>query len=223
MARSWKLDKKRIVGSMFDGQVLRLLDQIYEDDRGYFMEGHRDSFNLPKFVQDNFSHSKKGVFRGLHTQIYPNPVGKLVRVIQGTIVDFFVDLRSGPTFGYIGVECLNDIRDSLYIPQGFAHGFLALEDSIVHYKQTDYHDPDSELIVNIEEFELNDDRCGLLHNIYMMVHCRTHKKFDSYGVKLESWEDVIRSDKDYKSLNLDEIDSVNFVFSEADFEDSNIR
>ncbi len=116
---------------------------VFEDHRGYFLETYRekafeDQGIYVKFVQDNESFSKKGVLRGLHFQtIYPQ--GKLVRVIQGTLFDVAVDLRKGsPTFGeWEGFILSDENKRQLYIPEGFAHGFLVLSDTaLFSYKCT---------------------------------------------------------------------------------------
>mgnify|MGYP001500253304 CR=1 FL=1 len=124
---------------------------VRTDERGYFMETYnaRDlkSAGLPlNFVQDNHSKSKKGVLRGLHFQ-KKHPQGKLVRVIAGSIYDVAVDLRpTSPSFKrWFGLVLSSGNRKQLYIPTGFAHGFLALsEEAEVIYKCTDYYDPEDE-------------------------------------------------------------------------------
>ena len=126
---------------------------MFFDERGFFLE----SFNLSKFnealnldvhfVQDNHSYSKKGVLRGLHYQLAPKAQGKLVRVIQGEVFDVAVDLRqSSPTFGKWAGEILSaDNKKQLWIPEGFAHGFLTLSDTAeLLYKTTDFYSKDHE-------------------------------------------------------------------------------
>ena len=121
---------------------------IFEDERGYFFE----SFNHKKFeeaigrevsfVQDNHSKSVKGVLRGLHYQLPPHAQGKLVRVVQGEVFDVAVDIRkSSPTFGQWVAEVLSaGNKKQLWIPEGFAHGFLTLSDTAEFlYKTTDYY------------------------------------------------------------------------------------
>ncbi|WP_193041238.1 MULTISPECIES: dTDP-4-dehydrorhamnose 3,5-epimerase [unclassified Pseudomonas] len=131
---------------------------VHTDERGWFME----SFNQAKFdaalknlglsapnvfVQDNHSYSAKGVLRGLHFQRAPHAQGKLVRVVRGAVFDVAVDIRPGsPTYlQWVGVE-LNTVNNlMLWIPEGFAHGFVALEDDTHFlYKTTDYYDKESE-------------------------------------------------------------------------------
>lgn len=131
--------------------VLEIYPKIFNDERGYFFE----SFNLAhlkeagldlNFVQDNQSFSKKGVVRGLHFQKPPYGQGKLVRVIKGRVIDIAVDLREGSeTFGeHLMVELDDQSNNMLYVPEGFAHGFAALEDSVFFYKCTNYYHKASE-------------------------------------------------------------------------------
>jgi len=133
--------------------VLLIEPKVFEDDRGFFFE----SFNLNEFrkvtalnisfVQDNHSKSTKGVLRGLHYQISPYAQGKLVRVIQGEVFDVAVDLRkSSPTFGkYVSQILSAENKKQMWIPEGFAHGFLTLSDSAEFlYKTTDFYNPQSE-------------------------------------------------------------------------------
>lgn len=129
--------------------LLILEPQVFGDARGFFME----SFNQKRFqeitgldaafVQDNHSRSAKGVLRGLHYQIQ-QPQGKLVRAVTGTIFDVAVDIRkSSPTFGrWFGVTLSEDNRLQLWVPAGFAHGFVVLSETAdVLYKTTDYYAP----------------------------------------------------------------------------------
>jgi dTDP-4-dehydrorhamnose 3,5-epimerase len=121
--------------------LLEIIPKIYFDDRGYFFE----SFNQESFfengietvfVQDNQSFSKRGVIRGLHFQNPPFAQAKLVRVSSGRVLDVVVDIRKdSPTFGqHLALELNSEIQNMLFIPEGFAHGFSALEDSILQYK-----------------------------------------------------------------------------------------
>jgi dTDP-4-dehydrorhamnose 3,5-epimerase len=132
--------------------VLLLEPKVFSDDRGYFFESYRDrDFQeatglQAAFVQDNHSMSTKGVLRGLHYQIR-HPQGKLLRVVQGSVFDVAVDLRrSSPTFGrWVGARLSAENRRQLWIPPGFAHGFLALSETAeVLYKITDYWYPEHE-------------------------------------------------------------------------------
>jgi dTDP-4-dehydrorhamnose 3,5-epimerase len=123
--------------------------QVFGDERGFFFE----SFNHAKFeqaigkkvhfVQDNHSRSAQGVLRGLHYQI-GQPQGKLVRVVQGEVFDVVVDIRkSSPTFGqWVGVHLSAENKKQLWVPEGFAHGFLVLSEAADFlYKTTDYYTP----------------------------------------------------------------------------------
>ena len=126
---------------------------VFEDERGFFYE----SFNQQKFnevigenitfVQDNHSKSSKGVLRGLHYQEAPFAQGKLIRVIVGEVFDVVVDIRnSSPTFGkWLGEILSADNKKQLWIPEGFAHGFMTLSDTAEFvYKTTNYYTPELE-------------------------------------------------------------------------------
>jgi dTDP-4-dehydrorhamnose 3,5-epimerase len=123
--------------------VLLIETDRFADERGYFAEQyHHDKYATlgldAEFVQDNHSYSHRGVLRGLHFQ-WPNPQGKLVQCLQGEIFDVAVDIRTNsPDFGkWFGTVLSNENGQQLYIPEGFAHGFLVLSDSaLVHYKCT---------------------------------------------------------------------------------------
>ena len=131
--------------------VVRLRPRRFADARGWFMETWNErtfqSLGLPvQFKQDNQSHSLKNVLRGLHYQI-TQPQGKLVRALQGAIFDVAVDIhRSSPHFGqWVGVELSADNGEMLWIPPGFAHGFLVLTETAgVAYKATDFYHPQGE-------------------------------------------------------------------------------
>ncbi|MEZ4905500.1 MAG: dTDP-4-dehydrorhamnose 3,5-epimerase [Spirosomataceae bacterium] len=136
----------QVIKKSLEGLV-EILPTVYKDERGSFFETfNRQDFEaagLPKvFVQDNQSISKKGVVRGLHFQRAPYAQGKLVRVSVGKVLDIAVDIRpDSPTFGqYEAVELDAEKGNMFYLPEGFAHGFAALEDSIFIYKCTNlYH------------------------------------------------------------------------------------
>lgn len=133
-------------------EVLIIEPDIISDNRGFFFESFNEKafsqctgLNV-SFVQDNHSHSVRGVLRGLHYQIR-QPQGKLVRVVRGAVFDVAVDIRkSSPTFGrWAGVELTEDNCHQLWAPTGFAHGFLVLSDSADFlYKTTDYYAPEFE-------------------------------------------------------------------------------
>lgn len=133
-------------------EVLILEPKVFGDDRGFFFESFNQlDFNLVtgldvQFVQDNHSKSSKGVLRGLHYQIQ-HPQGKLVRVTQGAVFDVAVDLRrSSPNFGkWVGVELSAENKKQMWVPPGFAHGFVVTRDSAEFlYKTTDYWYPEHE-------------------------------------------------------------------------------
>jgi len=131
--------------------LVEIFPRVFEDERGMFFESFNvelfKSLGLPtNFVQDNQSFSKKGVVRGLHFQNAPFAQGKLVRVISGSVLDVAVDIRpESPTFGKHEIFILrSDTNNMAYIPEGFAHGFAALEDSIFTYKCTNLYSKVSE-------------------------------------------------------------------------------
>ncbi len=132
--------------------LLIIEPKVFGDDRGFFFESYNQrQFNELigrelEFVQDNHSRSAKNVLRGLHYQIQ-HPQGKLVRVVQGTVLDVAVDIRkSSPTFGqHVAMELSAENKRMLWIPEGFAHGFVVLSDSAEFlYKTTDYWYPEHE-------------------------------------------------------------------------------
>lgn len=133
--------------------------RVFEDPRGYFFESYRqDEFesNVGKvtFIQDNESKSSRGVLRGLHYQKGDFSQAKLVRVIKGTVVDVAVDIRkSSPTFGqHIMVELSAENKRQLFIPRGFAHGFLVLSDeAIFTYKADNVYAPQSEASIRFND------------------------------------------------------------------------
>ncbi len=139
-------------------------DTVFEDDRGYFFE----SFNTKKFqeltgantqfVQDNQSSSTRGVLRGLHMQTGANAQSKLVRVLEGSVLDVAVDLRKySPTFGnYFAIELTQQNHKQLYIPRGFAHGFVVLSDKAVFfYKCDNFYNKESEIGIMYDDPDLN--------------------------------------------------------------------
>lgn len=144
--------------------VLLIEPRVFEDERGFFFESFREDvfkketlLNI-SFVQDNHSKSSKGVLRGLHYQIPPHAQGKLVRVIQGEVLDVAVDVReSSPTCGQYVAEILSsDNKKQLYIPEGFAHGFLTLSrTSEFLYKTTNFYHPESECCILWNDATLN--------------------------------------------------------------------
>jgi len=133
-------------------EVLMLEPKVFGDERGFFYESYNEkTFKevvgyTPHFVQDNHSRSARSVLRGLHYQIQ-QPQAKLVRVVSGEVFDVAVDIRaSSPTFGkWVGIHLSADNKRQLWIPEGFAHGFLVLSDYAEFlYKTTDYYAPEHE-------------------------------------------------------------------------------
>lgn len=148
--------------------LLIIEPRVFSDDRGWFMESYNQQafaeicrerdMVVPTFVQDNHSLSKRGVLRGLHYQLAPFAQGKLVRVVQGRAWDVAVDIRRhSPTFGqWVGIELSTDNHRQLWIPAGFAHGFLALEDDTQFlYKTTNYYHKDSERTIMWDDKDLS--------------------------------------------------------------------
>lgn len=134
-------------------EVILFEPRVFGDDRGFFFE----SFNqrqfeeavgyAVQFVQDNHSKSAKGVLRGLHYQMPPHAQGKLVRVVQGEVFDVAVDIRkSSPTFGkWVGATLSAENKQQLWVPPGFAHGFITLSETAEFlYKTSNYYAPQSE-------------------------------------------------------------------------------
>lgn len=165
---------------------------VFKDDRGFFLESYnkKDFLEiniLDEFVQDNHSKSKRGVLRGLHFQ-KNFPQGKLIRVVRGSVFDVVVDLRNdSKTFGkWYGVELSEENKLMLYIPKGFAHGFLSLEDDTeILYKSTDYYNPK--------------DEAGIMWND-KIINVDWH--FEEYNIDKDS---LILSEKDMKNKNFVEL------------------
>jgi dTDP-4-dehydrorhamnose 3,5-epimerase len=159
--------------------------KVFEDERGYFMETYNyNSFKAVGlnmvFVQDNQSKSKKGVLRGLHFQ-KKHPQGKLVRVISGEVFDVAVDLRkNSPTYKkWYGIILSAENKKQLYIPEGFAHGFLVLSDEAEFtYKCTDFYYPE--------------DECGIIWD----------DKEIGIEWPIQSTEKIMLSDKDARWMDL---------------------
>lgn len=176
-----------VISKHLNGVIL-FQNKIFRDNRGYFsemfnkrefdLELKKNKFESSKeFVQDNMSVSSFGVLRGLHYQTSPHEQAKFVRVFTGSIYDVAVDLRiNSKTFGkYVGFKLDTINNYALWIPEGFAHGFVSLEDNTkVHYKTTDYYNPEHEGVllwndpkINIQwpllnKLKLNDrDKFGL--------------------------------------------------------------
>ena len=140
--------------------------KVFGDHRGYFFESFRqdrfaDAVGYPvNFVQDNESRSVKGVLRGLHFQLPPVAQGKLVRVTKGAVLDVALDIRKdSPTFGkHFSIELNEDNKRQLWIPPGFAHGFVSLmDDTVFQYKCTNYYSPENERSILWSDSDLQID------------------------------------------------------------------
>ena len=148
-------------------QGVILIESIqFEDDRGYFSETYRqdklDKFfkNKIRFCQENKSFSVKNVFRGLHYQMSPFAQSKLISVISGSVIDIVLDIRkNSPTFGKSLTIHLNDTNnDQLFIPRGFAHGFLVTSESaIISYKVDNFYSKEHERTINVKDQSLKLD------------------------------------------------------------------
>ena len=144
-------------------ELILVTPKIFSDERGYFFENYKTSEYFSngittKFVQDNISHSVKGVLRGLHYQKNPKAQAKLVTALRGEIFDVAVDLReNSPTFGKWTGEILSEINHkSLYIPEGFAHGFCVLsKEADILYKVSSEYSPEHERGVLWNDSEIN--------------------------------------------------------------------
>jgi len=173
--------------------LVEIKPRIFKDDRGQFIETYNEQklkevgFDY-KFVQDNESVSKRGVFRGIHLQAAPYAQGKLVRVIKGSAVDFAIDLRPGSkTFGHwASVLLKSEWANQFYIPEGFGHAFLALEDDTVFaYKCTNVYHKDSEISVKWDDPDLNLMTSNHIKD--MIDHILVSEK-DNEGISLEEYK-----------------------------------
>jgi dTDP-4-dehydrorhamnose 3,5-epimerase len=149
--------------------LIEIYPRLFKDERGFFFESYQKKIfeqnGIPfDFVQDNQSFSMAGVLRGLHFQNAPYAQGKLVRVIKGKVLDVAVDIRpNSPTFGQYEKFILDEsLQNMVYIPEGFAHGFLAIEDSIFTYKCTNVYHKTSESGIRWDDSTLNID-WGISH------------------------------------------------------------
>ena len=146
--------------------VVLIKPKVFGDDRGYFAETFRqDKFeetigHKVNFIQDNESKSTKGVLRGLHFQLPPAAQSKLVRVIEGKVLDVAVDIRQGsPTYGqYVTAELSDENKHQLFVPRGFAHGFVVLsEAAIFSYKVDNYYSPENDRGLAFDDEQLSID------------------------------------------------------------------
>ena len=158
----WKMKFSR----SFIPDVIICEPTLYGDTRGYFFESFRqDQFEAfigykVNFCQDNESKSNKGVLRGFHYQLPPYAQSKLVRVIQGKVLDVVLDIRKGsPTFGQsVSIELSDENKKQLFVPRGFVHGFVVLEDeTIFSYKVDNYYHPQSDRGILFSDSNLNID------------------------------------------------------------------
>ena len=147
-------------------EIILIKPKVFGDERGYFTETFRqDKFEAAvghpvNFIQDNESKSSKGVLRGLHFQLPPFAQSKLVRVIDGKVLDVAVDIRQGsPTFGQcVTAELSAENKHQLFVPRGFAHGFVVLSDTAVFaYKVDNYYSPECDRGLAFDEPSLNID------------------------------------------------------------------
>ena len=155
------------IKTFFDGSIKLINMKLFKDSRGYFTESYnynffKKNFKLSdRFVQDNISFSrKKNTIRGMHLQLPPFSQSKLVSVLSGSILDYFVDMRkSSKTFGLYGYVHLNSKKNQyLYVKKGFAHGFKTLEDNTtVFYKVSNYYSKKHEITLNFKDKKINID------------------------------------------------------------------
>jgi len=176
-------------------EVVILEPKVYQDDRGYFFEAFSEEIfshlvTPTHFVQDNESRSSYGVVRGLHFQAPPYAQAKLVRVVKGSVLDVAVDLRKGsPSYGtHVAVELSEENHRMLFIPRGFAHGFITLaDDTEVQYKADNYYAPECD-----GNIRWNDPAIGI-----------------EWGM-----EPTVLSEKDRRAPLLSERSELNFVYGE---------
>ncbi|NOQ24392.1 MAG: dTDP-4-dehydrorhamnose 3,5-epimerase [Bacteroidales bacterium] len=174
-------------------EVIIIEPKIFGDERGYFFESFNEKVFCEKviktdFIQDNEAKSSYGVLRGLHYQLPPFAQSKLVRVIEGKVLDVAVDIRQeSPTFGkYVSVELSGENKRQLFVPRGFAHGYVVLSnEAIFAYKVDNIYSPESEGSIIFNDTSLNID--------WKIKH-----------------EDVILSEKDKISKNINEVELFNY-------------
>ena len=176
--------------------------KVHGDDRGYFVETFRadklEEFLGYKinFCQDNESKSSRGVLRGLHYQLAPAAQTKLVRVIQGRVLDVAVDIRKGsPTFGkHVSVELTSENKRQLLVPRGFAHGFVVLEDDTVFaYKVDNYYSPENDRGIAFDDEALGIDWKVLVSELNLSAKDRVQPK-------LSDTDDVFEYGVDYYNV-----------------------
>lgn len=158
----------QVIDTILDG-VKIIAPSVFVDDRGYFFESFNDKEFREKvcdttFVQDNQSKSCKGTLRGLHWQAPPFAQSKLVRVTKGAVIDVAVDVRIGsPTFGqHVAVKLSDENNFQLFIPRGFAHGFVALTDDVIfQYKCDNFYNKESERAVRWDSIKWDFDEYNI--------------------------------------------------------------
>jgi dTDP-4-dehydrorhamnose 3,5-epimerase len=179
--------------------VVIIEPKVHGDERGYFVETYRadklEEFLGYKinFCQDNESKSSRGVLRGLHYQLHPAAQTKLVRVIQGRVLDVAVDIRKGsPTFAkYVSVELTAENKKQLLVPRGFAHGFVVLEDeTIFAYKVDNYYSPENDRGIAFDDEKLDIDWKILKEELLL-------SEKDTKQPKLSETEDIFDYKVDY--------------------------
>jgi len=168
-------------------------EKVHGDARGYFIEtfNQRDfkaaSGLDTQFVQDNQSRSSKGVLRGLHMQRGAAAQAKLVRVLEGSVLDIAVDLRKGsPSFGqHFAIELTSENRKQFYVPAGFAHGFVVLSDSATFFYKVDkFYEPGNEVGIMYNDADLNIDWKLATHEIILSEKDKILGSFAEYAASL---------------------------------------
>jgi dTDP-4-dehydrorhamnose 3,5-epimerase len=168
-------------------------EKVHGDARGYFIEtfNQRDfkaaSGLDTQFVQDNQSRSSKGVLRGLHMQSGAAAQAKLVRVLEGSVLDIAVDLRKGsPSFGqHFAIELTSENRKQFYVPAGFAHGFVVLSDSATFFYKVDkFYEPGNEVGIMYNDADLNIDWKLATHEIILSEKDKILGSFAEYAASL---------------------------------------
>lgn len=177
-----------VVKTALDGVVV-IEPRVFTDGRGYFMESYSqrefdEKVRPVTFVQDNESQSKYGVLRGLHFQTGIHAQSKLVRVIEGTVLDVAVDIRRGsPTFGkYVAVELSGENKRQFFVPRGFAHGFVVLSEEVLfQYKCDNFYAPQSEGAIAWDDSDIGIDWKLKAEDIVLSAKDGSHKPLAEAG------------------------------------------
>ena len=174
--------------------LVELYPRIFGDERGFFLETFREEYlqsvsEYRPFIQDNLSYSQKGVLRGLHLQLGSYAQAKYVTVMQGKVLDVAVDIRPGsPTYGKVHTFILSEEhRNVVYIPRGFAHGFLTLTDALFYYKCDNYYNRKSEAGIRWDDPELNIDWQLSAHNIDAPVVSEKDQQLPSFQAFMDQY------------------------------------